>query len=107
MNLRKRTGCHVYILMFLNIKWLLHWDMRMSRKPRLEYAGAVYPVMNRGNQQQNIFLTDEDRKCFLATWGRSANGRGGKIQAYVLSFFCLPSEAIPPNANPSSRLAAA
>jgi REP element-mobilizing transposase RayT len=56
----------------------------MSRKPRLEYAGAVYHVMNRGNQQQKIFLTDEDRKCFLETLGEVCQRSGWNVHAYVL-----------------------
>ena len=57
---------------------------RMARKPRLEYAGAVYHVMNRGNRQQAIFRTDEDRKCFLGALGEVCERTGWKVQAYVL-----------------------
>lgn len=56
----------------------------MARKPRLEYKGAVYHVMNRGNHQQAIFRTDGDRKCFLETLGEVCERLGWKIHAYVL-----------------------
>jgi REP element-mobilizing transposase RayT len=56
----------------------------MARKLRLEYAGAVYHVMNRGNRQQAIFRTDEDRKCFLGALGEVCERTGWKVHAYVL-----------------------
>jgi hypothetical protein len=37
----------------------------MARKPRVEYAGAFYHVICRGNQRQVIFRSDADRKF----WG--------------------------------------
>jgi len=33
----------------------------MARKPRVNFAGAVYHVMCRGNQGQSIFKDDPDR----------------------------------------------
>ncbi len=32
---------------------------------RIEYPGAVYHVTSRGNERKEIFINDEDRKCFL------------------------------------------
>ena len=37
----------------------------MARLLRIEYPGAYYHVMNRGNRWEDIFLTDKDRKVFL------------------------------------------
>ena len=37
----------------------------MARKIRIEYAGAVYHVMARGNQGRSIFVDDLDRKLWL------------------------------------------
>lgn len=56
----------------------------MARKPRLEYAGAVYHVMNRGNHQQVIFRKDGDRECFLGALGEVCERTGWKVHAYVL-----------------------
>ena len=39
----------------------------MSRKLRIEYPGAMYHVMNRGDQREDIFRDDEDRQKFLST----------------------------------------
>ncbi len=35
----------------------------------MEYEGAVYHVMSRGNKRGLIFEDDEDRKVFLLTIG--------------------------------------
>ena len=56
----------------------------MARKPRLEYEGAIYHVMNRGNRQQAIFRTEGDRECFLAAWGEVCERTGWKVHAYGL-----------------------
>lgn len=34
----------------------------MPRKLRVEYEGAIYHVMNRGDRREPIFLTDQDRE---------------------------------------------
>jgi len=33
----------------------------MPRQMRVEYAGAIYHVMSRGDRQEDIFLDDVDR----------------------------------------------
>ena len=39
----------------------------MARAWRIEYEGALYHVLSRGNQRQAIFTDDEDRRVFLTT----------------------------------------
>jgi len=39
----------------------------MPRKLRVEYAGAMYHVMSRGDQGEDIFLDDVDRQDFIKT----------------------------------------
>jgi putative transposase len=56
----------------------------MPRKPRIEYAGAVYHVMCRGDRREAIFHGDEDRLMFLATLGQACERTGWRIHAYVL-----------------------
>jgi len=41
----------------------------MSRKLRIEYPGAMYHVMNRGDQREDIFRDDQDRQKLLSTLG--------------------------------------
>src|SRR5881394_634643 len=43
----------------------------MPRKLRIEYPGAIYHVMNRGDQREDIFKDDQDRKGFLSTLGQA------------------------------------
>ena len=42
----------------------------MLRQLRLEYPGAVYHVVNRGDRREEIFRDDPDRECFLSTLHR-------------------------------------
>ena len=56
----------------------------MPRKPRVEYAGAVYHVMSRGNHQQKVFRTDADNALFLETLAEACGRTGWKVHAYAL-----------------------
>ncbi len=38
----------------------------MARKLRVEYPGAIYPVMNRGERREEIFKDDQDRERMIA-----------------------------------------
>ena len=37
----------------------------MARPLRIEYSGAYYHVINRGNASENIFIDERDREKFL------------------------------------------
>ena len=50
----------------------------VPRKLRIEYPGAMYHVMNRGDRREDIFHDDEDRKRFLATLGEACRKTGGR-----------------------------
>ena len=39
----------------------------MGRAWRIEYGGALYHLMSRGNDGQHIYLNDADRNLFLET----------------------------------------
>ena len=56
----------------------------MARPLRIEYPGAYYHVMNRGNRREDIFLTDKDRKVFLEGLADSCETYRVKLIAYVL-----------------------
>jgi putative transposase len=34
----------------------------MARKLRVQYEGAIYHVMNRGDRREDIFCDDQDRE---------------------------------------------
>ena len=37
----------------------------MTRPLRIQFPGAYYHVMNRGNRGEDIFLNDKDRQVFV------------------------------------------
>ena len=56
----------------------------MPRKPRIEYAGAVYHVMCRGNRREAIFRDDRDREAFIDLMGQGCERTGWIVHSYVL-----------------------
>ncbi|MCX6924730.1 MAG: transposase [Verrucomicrobia bacterium] len=56
----------------------------MSRKVRIEYPGAMYHVMNRGDQREDIFRDDDDREKFLTTLGEACGKTEWQVHAYCL-----------------------
>ena len=56
----------------------------MPRALRIEYPGACYHVMCRGDRREEIFRGDEDRELFLATLGEVCGKTGWRVHAYVL-----------------------
>jgi REP element-mobilizing transposase RayT len=56
----------------------------MPRPLRIEYPGAIYHVIDRGDRRQNIFRDDEDRLCFLSTLTEACEKTAWQIHAYCL-----------------------
>ena len=56
----------------------------MGRAWRIEYEGALYHILSRGNEQKDIFYDDQDRLLFLATIGEMSERFGIDVFAYVL-----------------------
>jgi REP element-mobilizing transposase RayT len=56
----------------------------MARPLRIQYPGAVYHAMARGNQGRPIFRDDQDRRCFLETLAEACEKTGWEVHAYVL-----------------------
>jgi REP element-mobilizing transposase RayT len=56
----------------------------MGRQIRIEYAGATYHVMSRGNRRETIFQDDKDRQMFVDTLEEACARTGWQICAYVL-----------------------
>jgi REP element-mobilizing transposase RayT len=56
----------------------------MARKLRVQYPGAIYHVMNRGNRREPIFKDDQDRERFLETLGETCDKTGWQVHAYCL-----------------------
>ena len=56
----------------------------MARKLRVEYPGAIYHVMNRGDRREPIFKDDPDRQRFLETLADAVLKTGWQVHAYCL-----------------------
>ena len=56
----------------------------MARKLRVEYPGAIYHLMNRGDRRESIFKDDEDRQRFLVTLAEACGKTGWEVHAYCL-----------------------
>jgi putative transposase len=56
----------------------------VPRKLRVEYEGAIYHVMNRGDRREPIFLDDDDRRLFLETLGQACAKTGWQVHAWCL-----------------------
>ncbi len=56
----------------------------MARELRVEYAGAIYHVMNHGDRRELIFMDDAGRQRFVETLGEVCAKTGWQIPAYVL-----------------------
>ena len=56
----------------------------MPRQLRIEYPGAIYHVMNRGDHREPIFKDDLDRQRFLLTLGQTCEKTGWQVHAFCL-----------------------
>jgi REP element-mobilizing transposase RayT len=56
----------------------------MARSIRIEYPGAFYHVMARGNRRASLFEDDADRGFFLKTLGEACARTGWRVHAWVL-----------------------
>jgi len=71
----------------------------MARKLRLEYAGACYHVINRGNNRQSIFGGQGSAEAFERCLDQTCRRTGWRVQAYVImrNHFHLAVETPEPN----------
>lgn len=56
----------------------------MARQPRVEYAGAAYHVMNRGDRGGRVFLDNLDYELFIAGMGEVCRRTGWQVHAFAL-----------------------
>jgi REP element-mobilizing transposase RayT len=57
---------------------------------RVEYPGAIYHVMSRGDRKKDIYLDDVDRQDFLKTLAEACQKTGFEVHAYCLMRNHLP-----------------
>ncbi len=56
----------------------------MPRPLRLEYEGAIYHVLSRGDRREPIFHDRSDRELFLETMGETCEKTNWRVHAYCL-----------------------
>ena len=56
----------------------------MRRPLRVQYPGAIYHLMSRGDHREPTFRDDIDRRTFLATLGVACDKTGWQIHAFCL-----------------------
>ena len=56
----------------------------MARPARIEFEGAFYHVMNRGNRREDIFLDTCDREKFCEILGNIESRYGIIVYVFVL-----------------------
>jgi REP element-mobilizing transposase RayT len=71
----------------------------MARKLRLEYPGAIYHLMSRGDRREPIYLDEADRRCFLETLSEACEKTAWQVHVYCLmeNHFHLVCETPQPN----------
>src|SRR4051812_25076909 len=56
----------------------------MARKARVEFEGALYHVLERGDRREAIFRDEEDRRRFLGVLAEVCLRTGWRVHAFVL-----------------------
>lgn len=71
----------------------------MARKLRIQYAGALYHVINRGNYRSDVFETDGAKESFLECLGQACEKTGWRVHGYIVmrNHYHLALETPKPN----------
>jgi REP element-mobilizing transposase RayT len=71
----------------------------MARKLRIQYPGAMYHVVNRGNYRRDLFLNPAEAKAFLDTVREAKERMRWRVHAYALmrNHYHLAIETPEPN----------
>ena len=56
----------------------------MTRQWRIEFEGAYYHILSRGNERRNIFHDNDDRISFLEILGKMSERFEVEVYAYIL-----------------------
>jgi len=77
----------------------------MARKLRIQFSGAIYHVMSRGDRREDIFRDDLDREAFLKTLADACAKTGWQVHAFCLmpNHFHLVVETPQPNLVPGMK----
>jgi putative transposase len=75
----------------------------MARAPRLALAGELHYLIQRGHNQQSVFVDDGDREAYLAMLRDAARHCGVAVHAYALLVSEVHLLATPPDDRSLSR----
>src|SRR5687768_12893033 len=77
----------------------------MARKLRIQFPGAIYHLMSRGDRREKIFHDDTDRESFLQTLGETCGKTAWQVHAFCLmpNHFHLVVETPQPNLVPGMK----
>ncbi len=64
--------------------FMIAGEGRMTRPWRIEYDGAYYHVLSRGNEGRDIFYDDKDRRYFFDALGEMSERFEVEIYAFAL-----------------------
>lgn len=64
--------------------YALNGSLTMARRPRLQFPGAIYHVMSRGNRKFPIYDDDDDRRVFMTTIAQAVRRYGVRVFAWCL-----------------------
>jgi len=67
----------------------------MARQPRIVLPGCPHHITQRGNNRQDVFLLDDDRRFYLATLGELCRREKLRVLGYCLMTNHLHLVAIP------------
>jgi hypothetical protein len=68
----------------LTHEWIPRGWGGVARKLRVQYPGAIYQLMNRGDRREPIFKDDHDRLRFMETLGEACHKTGWQVPVYCL-----------------------
>jgi putative transposase len=75
----------------------------MPRTSRIVISGVPHHVTQRGNNRQDVFFVDDDRRVYLSLLGRAAQKEGLSLMGYCLMTNHVHLIAIPSGADSLAR----
>src|SRR5260370_42581702 len=77
----------------------------MARKMRVQYPGAIYHVMNRGDHSETVFRESRDAELFLVTVAETCAKTDWQVHSFCLmsNHFHLVIETPRPNLVPGMK----
>lgn len=65
-------------------KYRIHSEVLMGRKPRIEFNGALYHVIQRGNNKEYIFKNNKHKQYFLSKLKEYKDIMNFEVYGYVI-----------------------